>query len=381
MLKVIPPSGTPLNINALIKSYFLPFSYNLEPLKKYLSEGEIFFTSSGRMALYLILKSLRKIYPTKDKVIISAYTCPVVVEVIKSLGLRILLADLEENSLFMEREKVENLYDENTLCIIPAHLFGYPHPIWDEFLCVEDAAQAFGAENRNGKVGMQGIASFFSLGKGKNITADKGGIIFTRNEKIIYEIKKEIAYFSPLSPFPSLLRLLLFSIAIKPSIWGIIYHTGMPREESSKFIIEKRKLSSFHKKVFISQLENYPEVLLERKKNASLIGKFLKGFPQVKLFSPLKGSRPCYLRFPILVKNKRKVLKNLFVQRGFEVTTMYKKSIPEIYPSLYFNKGDKFPHAYKLSRELLTLPTLGYKEEKIKKDLNWIMKKFKAKLK
>jgi len=382
LLKVIPPSGTPVDIKKLMKSYFIP------TLQRFLSgedftifpsgEGNFFFTSSGRMALYLILKTLKRHYPKKDRVIIPAYTCPVIPRIIQSLGMKILLADLEQDTLFMDREKVENLWNEKTLCVIPVHLFGYPHPLWNEFLCIEDAAQALGAEIEEGrKTGTQGIAGFFSLGKGKNLTTDKGGIIFTRDNRLSREIKREIISWGIVSPLPSFIRLLLFSLLIiKPWGWGILYNLNLPQEETSEFSLEKKRLSSFHRELLYLQMEDYYTLLEERRKRAKLLEKYLSTFPEVKLFPPLKDSKPCYLRFPLLVKRRRNLLENLFIRRGWGVTRMYQKSIPEIYPHLHINQGDKFPYAHALSRELLTLPTLGYTEDKVRKDLEWIKEKW-----
>ncbi|NOZ63501.1 MAG: hypothetical protein GXO71_00880 [Caldiserica bacterium] len=376
MLKVIPPSGTPFQIKHLMKSYFTVPPIKEEFMQEYLSKGNIFFTSSGRMALYTILKSLKKCYPRRDRVIIPAYTCPVIPRIIQSLGMKILLSDLEKDSLFMAKKEVERLWDEKTLCLVPVHLFGYPHPLWKEFPSVEDAAQALGAEIAGKKTGTQGMAGFFSLGKGKNLTTDKGGIIFTKDKKLSREIEKELAGYEFLHPLPSFIRLLLFSLLIKPCGWGIITNLNLPQEETSEFSLERKKLSSFHQRLLHLQLGNYQEIIKERAKRAKLLQKYLSSFPQVKLISPAKNSKPCYLRFPILVKRKRALLEKLFLSKGWGVTRMYQKSLPEFYPHIYINQGEEFPSASTLSRELLTLPTLGYTEEKAEEDLKWIKERW-----
>lgn len=345
-------------------------------MQEYLEGGDIFFTSSGRMALYLILKALRKSHPQRDRVIIPAYTCPVIPRIIQSLGMKVLLSDLEKDTLFMAKKQVERLWDEKTLCLLPVHLFGYPHPLWKEFPCVEDAAQALGAEAGGRKTGTRGIAGFFSLGKGKNLTTDKGGIIFTRDDKLSREIGKELTTYEFLNPLPSFIRLLLFSLLIKPWGWGIITNLNLPQEETSEFFPERKKLSSFQQKLLYLQLGDYPKLIKERDKRAKLLQKHLTSFPQVKLIAPIKDSKPCYLRFPILVKRKRARLEKLFLNKGWGVTRMYEKSIPEVYPRIYINQGDKFPSARALSRELLTLPTLGYTEEKAAEDLKWIKERW-----
>ena len=58
---------------------------------------------------------------------------------------------------------------------------------------IEDAAQAMGGVAGRGKLGTYGDVSFFSLGRGKNITCGSGGIIITSTEDIADSIRKDYA--------------------------------------------------------------------------------------------------------------------------------------------------------------------------------------------
>ena len=372
MIKKIPPAGNPPPINLLLRSFFAGQSVDIELIAHYLGCKNIVFFPSGRMALFAILQALKKLYSPQKKIILPAYTCPVIVETILKAGLVPLPCELEKDSLFMKKSEVEKLYDKNTLGIIAVHLFGYPHPVWREFRVIEDAAQALGSETPTGKIGTLGEACFFSLGKGKNLTTDKGGIVITKNEDLFKEIRK-LSPKIPMSPLPSFLKLLIFRIVLTPLGWKVLDLLNLPKEESSSFQVEYYNLSSFHLKLLEAQLPNYEKLKAEKLKKAKIIMNYLSQTPYIKTFPIPPNTFPSLPRLPFLVKEgKRKRIKSLFHKRGWEVTTMYKKILPEIYP--FLPPPSNFPNALSLSRELLTLPLTGYFPKEFFEDWEWIKK-------
>ena len=372
MITKIPPAGYPPPVPQIVKSYFSLREPDKKKINELLGdEGKICFFSSGRMALFAILEALRKIYPRKNRIIIPAYTCPVIVEVIRRVGLQIDLVDLEKDSFIMQRREVENKFSEDTLAILIVHLFGYPHPVWKGFPVIEDAAQAMGTLISGKFAGTSGKAGFFSFGKGKNLTLDRGGMVFTRDENLFHALP---FYSYPYPPAISFLRLLLFTIFATPKGWKILEILNLPREESSYFNRDSRTLSSFHLRLLEKQLQSFPEEVKKRRNRAEFIRNLLEEISFIKTLSYPEDSIPSLTRLPFLVKRgKRKEIKILFQKRGWDVTTMYGKIIPEIFP--YFPSPSKFPNAYRLSRELLTFPLRGYREEKFIKDWNWIKKR------
>jgi len=78
--RTIPPAATPMSAAHLLhglagiilgKRYLNRLS---EEFKDYFGIGSVFFVSSGRAALYLILQALKSLSP-KQQVVIPAYTC------------------------------------------------------------------------------------------------------------------------------------------------------------------------------------------------------------------------------------------------------------------------------------------------------------------
>ncbi len=382
MFRLIPPAGTPISLKDLFSSYFSFASSPIEEkMREYFGESKVFFTSSGRGAFFLILKALKILFPNRDRVILPAYTCPVLAEVVKECGLKILLCDLEEDSLFMRKEHLLSLVDSRLLCVVPVHLFGYPHPLPEgDFPIVEDCAQAWGAEIKGKKVGTLGVAGFFSLGKGKNLTTDGGGMIVTQDTRL-GEILTSLL--NPLPPPPSFslslsfLTLLLYSYLIHPPGWKFFTLFPLPQEESSVFKGKIYRLSTFKMRLLEKNLFFLEKINRERESNSKRWEKFLSTFSFVKILKPPPESKPVYLRLPVLVEERvREKLYQALLRTGWGVTYMYRLPLSH-YPQVDFlNKNHKFPHAENLSRRLITLPTWGYKWEREEEKLEKIFKKF-----
>src|SRR5207245_5662503 len=94
---------------------------------------------------------------------------------------------------------------DDTLCVVPTHLLGLPSDVERvKDLCegkgtfvVEDAAQAMGLKHGDHLAGSLGDVSFFSLGRGKNITCGSGGIILTNSDSIAKSIQNEYQQLTP----------------------------------------------------------------------------------------------------------------------------------------------------------------------------------------
>ncbi|HLE18594.1 MAG TPA: aminotransferase class V-fold PLP-dependent enzyme, partial [Syntrophales bacterium] len=165
--------------------------------KEYFGTDHVFFVSSGKAALYLILLALKSIR-NRTKVIIPAYTCYSVPSAVLKAGLKIVPCDIRAETLDFDSEALKILLDDDTLCIIPTHLFGIPSDVDNiKNICqgrgiyiIEDAAQAMGVTSGEKKLGTLGDVAFFSLGRGKNITCGSGGIIVTYSEEIADVLRK-----------------------------------------------------------------------------------------------------------------------------------------------------------------------------------------------
>src|SRR5262249_7867001 len=101
--RTIPPTAAPVQLRDILhglaglffsERYFQKLEFEI---KEYFGVKYVFFVSSGKCALTLILKALRDISHRKD-VIIPSYTCFSVPSAILKAGLDILLCDIENTT-------------------------------------------------------------------------------------------------------------------------------------------------------------------------------------------------------------------------------------------------------------------------------------------
>ena len=121
----------------------------MESMRTFLGAGRLWYLSSGRAALWLILKALSALKPKKE-VLIPAYACPAIPAAVFKAGLKPVLVDINLTDFGFDHQDLERKIGKDTLAVIVVHLFGYPAAVDPALkLCrengvflVEDGAQA-----------------------------------------------------------------------------------------------------------------------------------------------------------------------------------------------------------------------------------------------
>ena len=155
-------------------------------------------TACAEMALHLL-----GIGPG-DEVIAPAYTYTASASVVCHVGAKLVLIDVQEDSLEMDYDQVAHAINENTKAIIPVDLGGVPCDYDRLFAIVEekkplfransrlqealgriaimaDTAHAFGAKHYGKPVGSVADFSSFSFHAVKNFTTAEGGALTWKN--------------------------------------------------------------------------------------------------------------------------------------------------------------------------------------------------------
>lgn len=173
-------------------------------LRDYFGVQHCFTLSSGRAALAVILRALQTLRPERSIVVIPAYTCYSVAASVVRAGLSLRLCDVDARTLDFNYTELQNIIARDSkeiLSIIPVHLFGLPADMYrlkeitsgHDIFIVEDAAQAFGGKDSKGNtLGTNGDVGFFSLGRGKPITAAGGGVVITNRDDVASSIENHV---------------------------------------------------------------------------------------------------------------------------------------------------------------------------------------------
>ncbi len=333
----------------------------------YFGVKHVFLVSSGKAALYLILRGLQSLNPGRDQVVIQAYTCFSVPSAIVKTGLTVMPCDINPHTFDFDHSQLESLIGPRTLCVVIGHLFGIPSDIEGiKRLChprgivvIEDAAQAMGGTVCDMKLGTMGDVGFFSFGRGKNITCGTGGGILTDSETIATMIGKEYGSTSSPSTMDELIelfKLLMQMLLIRPNLYWI--PAALPFLRLGETVFYKdfpvRKLSECKAGILRRWRQRLEHSNCLRKENAYAICKTAKINPTVKAWESI-----AFLRLPLLMRD-RETRDRLFrksQETGAGFSRMYPVPVNEIDEIKDQMEGMNFPVAKSVADRLVNFPT------------------------
>lgn len=163
-----------------------------EECAAYIGTNHAVSVANGTDALTLSLRALN--IGAGDEVITSPFTFFASAECICHVGATPVFADIDEYSFNITADTIERVITEKTRAIIIVHIFGHPADMQainklaekHNLQVIEDAAQAFGAETENARVGSFGTTGCFSFYPTKVLGCyGDGGIITTDSEEIV----------------------------------------------------------------------------------------------------------------------------------------------------------------------------------------------------
>jgi len=375
--RTLPPAAAPISLLNLLsggKAAFMgekAVELFREDLKDYFGVDHCFLVSSGKAALVLILEALKVIHPERGEVLVPALNCFSVPSAITRSGLKVVLCDIDRDSLDFDYDQlVAKLENPRLLCVIPTHLFGRPADISrlrsmiddPDVTIIEDAAQAFGGEVAGEKSGTLGDVSLFSLGRGKALSTVEGGIVMTNRVDLatqIEEIYRKLPGYSLLQR----LKLGIYALAMACLLHPLLYwlpnsltflKLGQTIYDPSFSLQRLSPLQAGFARGWQRKIENFKAI---RKSHVEYWSIFLDGIKQVH-YGRAFGEWSGLIRFPWMVESSTQRLRLLQESKrlGLGVAGTYPASIARI-PSLKRNfQTESFPVAEECARFLVTLP-------------------------
>ena len=174
--------------------YVLEFEKNLS---KYFKMKYCLATSNCTTALHLSILSLD--LKKKDEIICPALSFIAPANMILLSGARLVLVDIDPETLTIDPKKLEKAITKKTKAILIVHQFGHAAHM-DEIIklskkyklkIIEDNAESIGGKYKNKLLGTLGDVSTLSFFANKIITTGEGGAILT-NSKKKYLMMKEM---------------------------------------------------------------------------------------------------------------------------------------------------------------------------------------------
>jgi dTDP-4-amino-4,6-dideoxygalactose transaminase len=259
---------------------------------KFIGEGNSVAFASGRMSFYSLLKALH--ISENDEVVLLGYTCSVMVNAVLRTGAKVVYSDIDINTFGSCVESIEKVITLKTKVIVAQHSFGIPCEIEKikllakdkNIFLLEDCAISFDSKVNGKNVGDFGDASLFSTDHSKPINTFTGGLIYSRNSKLIKKLKsiqsdsselpinKQISIFKQLllerkysnsNNYILLMRINILNRILKRSSPFLDKDYGFEINHESDYSYPS-KLPSFLAMVGIEQLKNWATTREDRKK-------------------------------------------------------------------------------------------------------------------
>ncbi len=383
MLRKIPTTAVPLSIFEVLrgfKSFFGNKSYIKEfesNFARYMGSNHAFSFNCCTASICIFLKAIKKL-SNKQEVVIPAYTVPTLVLPIRKAGLKPVLCESSLDTFSMDSERLPDVINDNTLCVLPIYHFGFPYEIdlplklarENGFFVLEDTAQAPGATLNGKKVGTLGDAGCFSLCRGKNFSTFSGGMLVTNSDELAGLIREERDLlpgqgFSFKITVPFILT--AYSLVTRPVIYGSFYKLiSQFKHTTVHDSFESKLYSDFQAIIGLGLLDKLDKFNAIRLKKGMTLYKALKDNAHIILPEIAKNSTPVFNHFPVVFKETKtmeKVQVKLW-ERGIDTGRMYLKPVHHLYDLGYDRQKESFPKALYIAERLITVPTHPYLDDK-----------------
>lgn len=332
--------------------FWLPSSYSAEApvdqVKAFLPKGKILFVTSGREAIYHIIKSIK--ISKDEKILLPSYLCQSILDPLVQTATKFEFYKVREN-LELVFDDINEKVNDKTKAILIIHFFGFPQPMKDvkklrkKLLIIEDTTHSFMTQTDGVPSGSVGDFSFASFRK--MLPMPDGALICVSDNSI---------------SFPELPEQDAEHLNYKEKNDLGLYHRGLFIRSGNK---NHKELSQKNFKLAEESLQtNYlkpckmsekSKVLLEHLKLKEIINQRRKNFNYLlqqdfKEIRPLFNVLPngvCPLGFPILSENRNKLEKYLIKNK--------------IYPPVHWRlpkciDKTEFKQSWNISEEILTIP-------------------------
>lgn len=249
MPEIPPTAGLPLNgkdiLYGIASGIPGPHKYQYAAgqfermLADYLQFPEVDIYSSGTLCLSIAFQALKELTGRK-KIIIPAYTCPLVAIAAYAAGVQLVVCDTQANSYEMDLEMLERLCDKSVAAVVPTDIAGLPADTFEirkiaqaaGAYIVEDAAQALGSFMYGLPVGKYADVAVYSLAVGKGLSVYDGGIMAVKEadlrEKIRAVAAKRVRK-QPLMNLKRFVEMLGFAYFYNPKGLDLVYGKELNR--------------------------------------------------------------------------------------------------------------------------------------------------------
>lgn len=335
----------------------------------------------ARAGIYLLVKYA--VSSKRNRVVLSPYTIPDVINMVKFAGGAPVFVDHLPNSTNIDVEHLSSLLDDSVCCVMITHYHVNQNQMRDiRCLCknrgvllFDDCALAMGADYDGVKIGTYTDGSIFSMSGFKPLNFLWGGAITTGSLPIARHVSAEVEKWPRLSMhqyFSQMLKTMRYDFSTRSSIFSnltfpILRKSALSGEDRELLPLVRVESSSLDSSIvsrpsfgamqeWERKLCSVESHIIHRRSISSIYDQILgDGLVSGETSSQVrKGS--CFVNYPILVDAERRtrIYKHI-LSRGFDVGL-------SLYPNVHEMPGfTQIPGQSRsvsaLVRSIITLPT------------------------
>jgi dTDP-4-amino-4,6-dideoxygalactose transaminase len=347
-------------------------------LRRTYGARQLVLTDSGTSALTLALWAVLRQHPGRP-VALPAYCCYDLVTAANGAQAAVALYDVDPHTLGPDWDSLTAVVRSGVSAVVVAHLYGIPVDLTgvariaaeSGAVLIEDAAQGAGAVLGGRPLGSFGSLSLLSFGRGKGITAGRGGALLAHDEAgqgMLQSVRDQVS--GPSRGAKEVVALAAQWMLGRPSLYGI--PAAIPWLGLGETVYREprapRVMSRAAAAVLATTLPLAVAEAEARRRNAT---RLLRAAAEAGLATvrPPAESIPGYLRLPLVVGSARRPAPRLGVMPAYPRTL----AALDRFAGGWVNRGGAFPGATRLVEGLVTLPTHGGLVERDLQDLEgWL---------
>ena len=279
--------------------------------------------NSGTSALHLGL--LAAGIKSGDEVLVPSFTFAATANAVSLCGATPIFVDIDPQTFNMSPSAAEAAIGENTVGILPVHLYGHPAnmPAFTKLaeqhglLLFEDAAQAHLASINGDAVGSFGT-SIFSFYPTKNMTSGEGGMIVTNDDEIARKAR-------------------------------LLRNQGMEERYKNEIVGFNNRMTDIHASIGRAQLSS----LFDRtERRREIAARYNEQISTVKTPYVEENVKHVYHQYTIRT-NRRESLQEHLKEKGIGYGVYYPIPVHKL-PS--FEVNIELPETVRAAREVLSIP-------------------------
>lgn len=287
-----------------------------------------------------------------DEVITTPITWVSTANTIVNMGAKLVLADINPDTLNIDPAAIERAITPRTKAIMPVHLAGQPCDLESIYAIgrkhgiavIEDAAHALGARYRGTPIGNCGGPTCFSFYPVKNITTIEGGIVTVRDEHQAQTLR------------------LLAHNGLSTLAWDRYSGDAAPSTPEVVRPGFKYNMTNVSAAMGVEQLKKLAGFIAARKRLAKMYTLALSAIDEIALPKIIDGVEPAWHLFVIRLKPGRlarsrdeimRALRQENVGTGVHFTALH---LHKYYRETLGYAREDLPHASAASEEILSLP-------------------------